>query len=101
MNKSDLIDQICAQCGEMTKADAERALNAVTKTIVNEVAAGGTVTLVGFGAFKASQRAARAGRNPKTGEAIQIPASTVPKFTPGKEFKDAVSAAAKPKKGKK
>lgn len=101
MNKSDLINAILRNGNGLSKASAERALETVTKEIIQEVAAGGTVTLVGFGTFKASQRAARAGRNPATGEAIQIAASTAPKFVPGKEFKDAVNAAAKPKKGKK
>lgn len=102
MNKSDLIAAIVNGNSMVTKAAAERALDAVTSSIVKEVASGGTVTLVGFGTFKASARAARDGRNPKTGEAIKIAASTVPKFTPGKEFKDAVNAGgSKAKKSKK
>jgi DNA-binding protein HU-beta len=103
MNKSDLVNAIVQSGnGSLSKAAAERALETVTTTITKEVVAGGTVTLVGFGTFKASQRAARSGRNPATGEAIQIAASTAPKFVPGKEFKDAVNAAAtKAKKVKK
>lgn len=101
MNKSQLITAMTIGSG-LSKAAAENALNTVATCIVKEVAAGNTVTLVGFGTFKASQRAARDGRNPATGEAIKIAASTVPKFTPGKEFKDAVNAGgSKAKKGKK
>lgn len=101
MNKSDLANIIAADY-DLPKAKAGAIVDAITGRIASEVAAGNTVTLVGFGTFKASQRAARDGRNPATGEAIKIAASTVPKFTPGKEFKDIVNAnGAKPKKGKK
>ena len=79
MNKSELIEAI-AKSSELTKADAERALNATIETIVKAVAKGDTVTLVGFGTFKSSKRAARTGRNPATGAAIKIAASTVPRF---------------------
>jgi DNA-binding protein HU-beta len=101
MNKSDLIDRIVATGdGKQSKTSAERALDTVIDAIKGEVAAGGAVTLVGFGTFKCAARKARSGHNPATGAAIDIPAATVPKFVPGSAFKDAVNAAAKPK-GKK
>jgi DNA-binding protein HU-beta len=87
MNKSEMIDKVAEEAG-LTKADAERALNAVIDTVIAEVKAGEEVMLVGFGTFKPSHRAARTGRNPRTGEAIQIQASTVPVFKAGKAFKD-------------
>ena len=70
---------------------AGRALDATVAAITKAVAAGDSVALVGFGTFKASERAAREGKNPKTGEALQIAATTVPKFTPGASFKAAVA----------
>ena len=90
MNKSELIEAI-AQVAELTKADAERALNATIDAIVKAVAKGDTVTLVGFGTFKSLKRAARTGRNPATGAALKIAASTSPKFTAGATFKTAVA----------
>lgn len=90
MNKSELIEAI-AQSAELTKADAERALNATIETVVNAVAKGDTVTLLGFGTFKSVMRAARTGRNPATGAALKIAASTSPKFTAGATFKTAVA----------
>lgn len=90
MNKSELIDAIAAEA-ELSKAAAGRALDAVVNAITRAVADGDGVTLVGFGAFKASKRAARTGKNPKTGAAIKIPATTVPKFTAGAGFKAAVA----------
>ncbi|MBL8421246.1 MAG: HU family DNA-binding protein [Dechloromonas sp.] len=90
MNKSELIEAI-AKSAELTKADAERALNATIETVVNAVAKGDTVTLVGFGTFKPVMRAARTGRNPATGAALKIAASTSPKFTAGATFKTAVA----------
>ena len=90
MNKSELIEAI-AQSAELTKADAERALNATIETVVNAVAKGDTVTLVGFGSFKSVKRAARTGRNPATGAELKIAASTSPKFTAGATFKTAVA----------
>lgn len=97
MNKSELIESI-AKSSELTKADAERALNATIETIVKAVAKGDTVTLVGFGTFKSSKRAARTGRNPATGAAIKIAASTVPRFTAGATFKTAVAGKKAKKK---
>lgn len=91
MNKSELIEKM-AQSADMTKADAERALNSLISTITDELAGGGDVSLVGFGTFKVSERAARTGRNPQTGETIQIAAAKVPSFKAGKAIKDAVNA---------
>jgi len=88
MNKGDLIDAIAASTG-LSKADAGRAVDATTSAIAGELAGGGSVALVGFGTFSVSHRAARMGRNPATGEAIQIRASNVPKFKAGKALKDA------------
>ncbi|MCF7804922.1 MAG: HU family DNA-binding protein [Candidatus Marinimicrobia bacterium] len=91
MNKSELIDSM-AEKGGITKADAERALNAFTDTVTETLAGDKDekITLVGFGTFSTSDRAARTGRNPQTGETINIPATTVPKFKAGKSLKDAV-----------
>ncbi|SBT09863.1 DNA-binding protein HU [Candidatus Accumulibacter aalborgensis] len=91
MNKSEMIDAIAAR-SELSKAASAKALDAVIETIVDRVAQGETVTLVGFGSFKASARASREGKNPKTGEKIQIPETTVPKFAAGATFKARVSA---------
>lgn len=95
MNKSDLIDAIAAGA-DISKAAAGKALEAAVEAITKTVAKGDQVTLVGFGSFKAAKRAARVGKNPKTGAEIKIPATTVPKFTAGATFKEAVK-----KKGKK
>ncbi len=91
MNKAELVDQI-AQKADLSKAAAERALNAFTDTVTETLADARDekITLVGFGTFSTSERAARTGRNPQTGETINIPATTVPKFKPGKSLKDAV-----------
>ena len=86
MNKSDLIDAIAAKTGH-TKICTEETLNALLETIVDTVAQGDSITLVGFGTFKAAHREAREGRNPQTGESISIEATTVPKFVPGATFK--------------
>lgn len=90
MNKTDLINQI-AQHAELTKAQAESALNATITAISDTLEAGESVTLVGFGTFSVKERAARNGRNPKTGETIHIEASKVPGFKAGKALKDAVN----------
>lgn len=90
MNKSQLIEKI-AHNADITKAEAERALNALTGAVTEELASGGDVALVGFGTFSVSERAARTGRNPQTGEAIEIAAAKVPKFKAGKGLKDAVN----------
>lgn len=97
MNKTELIEVI-AKAAELTKADAERALNATIETVVKAVAKGDTVTLVGFGTFKSVKRAARTGRNPATGAALKIAASTSPKFTAGATFKAAVAGKKAKKK---
>ena len=91
MNKSELIEKM-AQSADMTKADAERALNSLVSTVTEELANGGDVSLVGFGTFKVNERAARTGRNPQTGEAIQIAAAKVHALKAGKAIKDAVNA---------
>ncbi len=97
MNKSELIEAI-AKSAELSKADAERALNATIEAVVKAVAKGDTVTLVGFGTFKSVKRAARTGRNPATGAALKIAASTSPKFTAGATFKTAVAGKKAKKK---
>ncbi len=97
MNKSELVDAV-AKAAELTKADAERALNATIDAVVKAVVKGDTVTLVGFGTFKSVKRAARAGRNPATGAALKIAASTSPKFSAGATFKTAVAGKKAAKK---
>jgi DNA-binding protein HU-beta len=92
MNKSELIEAI-ANKADLSKAVSARALDAVVETIVQAVSKGDGVSLVGFGSFKSAARAAREGKNPKTGEKIKIPATTVPKFSAGTTFKAAVVAA--------
>ena len=86
MNKGDLISVVAASTGS-SKADAGRAIDAVTSAIAGELGMGGSVSLVGFGTFSVSHRAARMGRNPVTGEAIHINASNVLKFKVGKALK--------------
>ena len=88
MNKSDLIDSIAGSTG-LTKADAGRALDAATDSITSALQQGQSVSLVGFGTFSVKHRAARQGRNPRTGETIQIKASNNPSFKAGKALKDA------------
>lgn len=90
MNKAELIDAVAAATGTQ-KSDAARAVEAVLSTISSTLSKGGAVSLVGFGNFTVKQRAARVGRNPKTGAEIQIPASKVPGFKAGKALKDAVN----------
>lgn len=90
MNKSDLVDAI-AKSADISKAAAGRALDAAVESIKKALKKGDTVSLVGFGTFKVGKRAARTGRNPRTGEAIKIKAAKVPKFTAGKGLKDAVN----------
>ena len=97
MNKSELIDAI-AKRTEFSKAASGKALDAVIALIVEAVAKGDGVSLVGFGSFKAVPRAAREGKNPKTGEKIKIPATIVPKFSAGANFKAAVVAGKEKKK---
>lgn len=90
MNKSELIDAIAASA-QLTKADAARALDGFTNAVTNALQAGDSVALVGFGTFSVKERAARKGRNPKTGQEIEIAASKVPDFKAGKGLKDAVA----------
>jgi DNA-binding protein HU-beta len=91
MNKAELVDAV-AQKSELTKAAAAKAVDAVLATITETVAKGDSVSVIGFGTFESRKRAARNGKNPKTGEAIKIAATTVPAFKAGKAFKDKVAA---------
>ena len=88
MNKAELINAIAEQAN-LSKADAGRSLDALTKTVEATLKGGDSITLVGFGTFEVKARAARTGRNPQTGSEIAIPASNVPSFKPGKGLKDA------------
>jgi len=90
LNKSDLV-KVVADAGELSNAAAGRVLDALLDSIVKSVTKGESVVLTGFGSFEATKRAARQGRNPQTGETIQIAAATLPRFKPGKGFKDAVN----------
>jgi DNA-binding protein HU-beta len=89
VNKNDLISVVAESCG-LSKADAGKAVESVFGAITGALKSGGEVRLVGFGTFAVSERAASEGRNPRTGEAIQIAASRQPKFKAGKVLKDAV-----------
>ena len=90
MNKSELVDSI-AQSAGLTKEQAATAVNAFTESVQGALQRGDDVVLVGFGTFSVKERAARMGRNPKTGEAIQIAASKVPSFKAGKVLKESVN----------
>ena len=90
MNKAELIEAV-AGAADLSKADATRAVEAVLGTITDTLKKGDQVTLVGFGTFQVKARAARAGRNPQTGQTIQIAATNVPGFKAGKALKDAVN----------
>ncbi|MBI2317947.1 MAG: HU family DNA-binding protein [Betaproteobacteria bacterium] len=90
MNKIDIIDNV-ARSADISKAAAGRALEATVTAIKTALKKGGMVTLVGFGTFYVGKRAARTGRNPRTGAAIKIKAAKVPKFRAGKALKDAVN----------
>jgi len=90
VNKAELIDLV-ADSADLSKSAAARAVDAVFDGITGSLRGGGTVTMVGFGTFSVSARSARAGRNPRTGETIQIAASKTPKFKAGKALKDAVN----------
>ena len=91
MNKAELISSISEKT-ELTKKDAEKALNAMLETITEALSSGDKVQLVGFGTFEARERAERQGRNPQTGEKITISATKVPVFKAGKALKDAVAS---------
>lgn len=90
MNKAELIDVIAVNA-DLSKADATRAIESVLDTITAQLKAGDTVNLVGFGSFAVKARAARTGRNPQTGATINIAASKVPVFKPGKALKDSIN----------
>jgi DNA-binding protein HU-beta len=90
MNKTELVE-IVAKEADLSKAAAASALDAVIAAIVTAVSKGDTATLIGFGTFKSSKRAARTGRNPQTGKELKIAATTVPRFTAGAGFKAAVA----------
>ena len=90
MNKTELIAAV-AEKAEISKKDAEKAVKAFTDAVAEELAKGGKVQLVGFGNFEVSERPAREGRNPRTGETMPIAASKTPKFKPGKALKDEIN----------
>lgn len=90
MNKSELIERMASDA-DISKAAAERALESFTTSVQSTLKKGGSVTLVGFGSWSVTKRAARTGRNPKTGEPLKIAARKAPKFTPGKGLKDALN----------
>jgi DNA-binding protein HU-beta len=90
VTKADLVNAIAEKSG-LSKADAEKALKAVTDAVTDALKADEKVSLVGFGTFSVGQRAARQGQNPQTGAKINIPAAKVPKFKAGKALKDAVN----------
>lgn len=90
MNKGELVD-LAATKTELTKKQLNEALTVFTDCITEAVAGGDKIVLVGFGSFEARDRKAREGRNPKTGDKMDIPATVVPAFSAGKQFKDAVS----------
>lgn len=91
MNKTELIAAV-AEKADISRKDAEKAVKALIDTVTEEMVKGGKVQLVGFGTFEVSERAAREGRNPRSGEAVTIAASKSPKFKAGKALKDAVNA---------
>ena len=90
MNKQELIAAVAAEAN-ITKAEANKALDALTDSVTKALKKGDSVTLIGFGTFKVSQRAARTGRNPQTGKELKIAARTAPGFTAGKALKDALN----------
>jgi DNA-binding protein HU-beta len=90
MNKTELVAEIAKEA-EITKKDAEKAVNAFTKVVASQLKEGNKIQLVGFGTFEVSERAAREGRNPQTGKTMKIAASKAPKFKPGKALKDEVN----------
>lgn len=90
MTKSELVNSI-AEKAELSKSDAEKALKAFVETVTDALKDGDKIAMVGFGTFSVGDRAARVGKNPQTGEAINIPAAKVPKFKAGKALKDAVN----------
>ena len=99
MNKTELVAQIVADT-ELSQANAASVIDAMLNSIQNALKAGDTVSLIGFGSFSVTDRAARKGRNPATGEEIQIAASRVPTFKAGSKLKDAVNVKPEKKKTK-
>ena len=97
MNKSELIELVAKEA-DIGKAVAGKALDAALDVVVKAIAKGDTVTLLGFGTFKSAKRAARTGKNPQTGAALKIAATTVPKFSAGTVFKTAVAGKKRAKK---
>ncbi len=89
MNKTELIDAVSAKSG-LTKADSDRAFKAMVEAVTEALAKGDQVSLIGFGTFLVRERQARSGRNPRTGDAIEIAAAKIPAFKAGKALKDAV-----------
>ena len=90
MNKAELVDAVASKA-DLSRSDAGSAVEAVFDTITNALQKGDNVSLVGFGTFSVKRRAARTGRNPRTGEPLQIPATNAPGFKAGKGLKDAVN----------
>ena len=93
MTKADLVDDV-ASAAELTKKDAERLVEIVFESIIQSLNEGGKIELRGFGSFRVRERGARRGRNPKTGEPVNIPAKRVPYFKAGKELKELINAEA-------
>lgn len=89
MNKAELVTALAAKT-ESSKKDAEKFVNALISVVKDELSDNGTIQLVGFGTFKVANREARKGRNPRTGDVIEIPATKYPKFVPGKALKEVV-----------
>ena len=90
MNKNELVASVAEKAG-LTKKDAEKAVNAFVETVQESLVEGNKIQMIGFGTFEVKERAARTGRNPRTNEEIQIPASKNPVFKAGKALKDAVN----------
>lgn len=91
MNKAEFVAAV-AEKAELSKKDTEKVIKAFTDTVAEELARGEKIQLVGFGTFEVAERAAREGRNPRTGKTMPIPASKSPKFKPGKALKDSINA---------
>ncbi len=94
MNKTELIGEVAKKAG-LTKKDTEKVINSFIDVVQESLSGGDTVAILGFGTFVARERPAREGRNPRTGEPIQIPAAKVPVFRPGRGLRDAVSGQGK------
>ncbi len=100
MNRAELVEILASKNG-LSKTAANSVLDTLIETVQTAVKKGDAVQLVGFGSFKSTKRAARTGKNPSTGAALKIPASTVPKFVPGAKFKAAVDPKAAKRKAEK